>query len=290
MRLVVRTIFDLGSFVLDYSRELVESGSGSKTANIYVEPRLYKKMLEHGSRVCVYPLQHFMQWGTPKDLEECLTIGQMFFDQLTSSSDKEQLLRMQLGFSFSRAQVRGLQERGYTTPKPLIKVSGSPMIDQCVLSSPTTGSCLFVLRRDLPNVDAIVEHLKCLSIDPQFVVLDALSDGQAVSALRGVEVLPLNESVTIAACDAALLYDDCALQTNVLRDEGTDVVVWGVRDYPYAHYNSSSYGWITSKSDDVLSVKVKPKAGALEGGGVCGRRKLFLLSVQVICNVALRLL
>ena len=37
-------------------------------------------MIQDGLKIQVYELNHFMQWGTPEDLEEYLYWKEIFFD------------------------------------------------------------------------------------------------------------------------------------------------------------------------------------------------------------------
>ena len=162
--------------------------------------------------------------------------------------------------------MAGLGERfsreGYTTTKPLILVSGKPMVVQATGDLPITDQQVFVLRRDMPGLEAIVSVLRSNFPAVHTVVLDGPTDGQARTALLGWQSIPAAARadilLTIAACDNGALYRPERLQ-QLLDDPATDVIVWVARGYPNAARNPRMYGWVlcADGSDRVTGVSVK---------------------------------
>lgn len=221
----------------------------------------YKPLLESGKRIAVYDLQHFMQWGTPDDVAEYRMWSDAFrrlidpaFSKPLHSAGTTLIPMAGLGERFSR--------EGYNTTKPLISVSGKPMVVQATGDLPITDRQLFVLRRDMPGLDAIVSILRSNFPAVQTVVLDGPTDGQARTALLGWQSIPAaaraDAPLTIAACDNGALYRSERLQ-QLLDDAATDVIVWVARGYPNAARHPRMYGWVVCAegSDRVTGVSVK---------------------------------
>ncbi|MES2887696.1 MAG: sugar phosphate nucleotidyltransferase [Pseudomonadota bacterium] len=225
----------------------------------------YKPMLDSGQAVAVYPLQHFMQWGTPEDVAEYNTWSTAFQGlarpsalALTAHSKGALIIPM-----------AGLGQRfvneGYALAKPLISVSGLPMVAQAAHDLPAASQHVFVLRADMAGHDQVKNELGMLYPNAIITTIEQLTEGQACTALIGLDALEANVSVlakptvspvTIGACDSGALYDVDAFNA-LLSDPAVDVVVWGVRGYPNATRHPHMFGWIDAEDGRVRSVSVK---------------------------------
>lgn len=221
----------------------------------------FKPILLTDKKVAVYDLQHFMQWGTPEDVAEY----RMWSDAFRNLADPSYAHVPRVG-GVVLIPMAGLGERfireGYLTPKPLISVSGKPMVVQAAADLPVADHHVFVLRQDMAGSQKIVEFLQEFFPNARCVMLDDLTDGQARTALLGWHVLfQGNEDLgplTIAPCDSGALYKTEYLHT-LLNDVSTDVIVWVTRGYTNAIRNPNMYGWVECKrgTDLVSRVSVK---------------------------------
>ena len=59
--------FRSGEVALDYCQQMKDEGLAVKDE--YYVSLAYRLMLRDNLKVAIYPLQHFMQWGTPEDVE-----------------------------------------------------------------------------------------------------------------------------------------------------------------------------------------------------------------------------
>ncbi len=215
----------------------------------------YKILLANQNPIAVYDLQHFMQWGTPEDLKEYNNWSDIFARLQTSSSPIQKLGTVII-------PMAGLGQRfareGYTTTKPLIPVSGKPMVIQATNDLPAAERYIFVVRSDMPEYEKVKTTLSHEYENISIVTVPEVTEGQACTALLGLDAL--NEDITgpilFGACDNGALYD--AEKLNVLiQDDTVDVIVWGARGHTNALRHPQMYGWIDSEKDTIKSISVK---------------------------------
>jgi NDP-sugar pyrophosphorylase family protein len=218
----------------------------------------YKSLLSNKQSISVYPLQHFMQWGTPEDLVEYTTWSKAFRGLIkhsdTPSSQGALVIPMAgLGQRFA--------DEGYLLTKPLIPVSGLPMVAQAAYDLPPADHHVFVLRADMLGYADVASQLRTLYPKAIIKTIDRMTEGQACTALIGLAALE-DEGVkscfpiTIGACDNGSLYDIDSFD-KLVNDPMVDVIVWGIRGYPNATRHPKMFGWIDAVDGQVRSVSVK---------------------------------
>ncbi|TFU01521.1 hypothetical protein EUV02_13635 [Polymorphobacter arshaanensis] len=215
----------------------------------------YKVMAARGLKVAVYELQHFMQWGTPDDLAEYLGWSRAFrrlaFDEARRARQSGAVLVPMAGYG------KRFADAGYTLTKPLIPVSGRPMVIQATRDLPDAPVTRFVVRRDLPMLDALLRKLRTSFIGTSTLVLDEGTEGQAVTCQLGVEALDPNAPLTIGACDNAMLYDPAKFEA-AMQTGGADMLVWVVRGHADGKLRPTNFGWVdTDDAGNVTGVRVK---------------------------------
>jgi len=245
--------FRSGAILMRYFDWAVETGL-SVNGEFYASLP-YRLMAEDGLRVSVYELQHFMQWGTPEDLGEYQYWSSAFERLASESRPKSEKHCGSLLMPMAGAGSRFANE-GYLTPKPLIEVSGEPMVLQAARDLPLMASEVFILRSDVDGFDVISAELAKNYPGATLIPLSQLTEGQACTALLGAEDCDPELPVVIGACDAGLLYSDLDFQ-KFWNDGTVDLIVWGVRHYPSAARRPQSYGWLSLDGDQVVSVSVK---------------------------------
>ncbi len=219
----------------------------------------YKYLLKEKKQVSIYPLQHFMQWGTPEDVNEYNYWSEAFKKTLIKNHYTEEkagtiIIPMAgLGKRFS--------DEGYNLTKPLIPVSGKPMVFQAMHSLPRSSKQVFVMREDMPGYNATKKLIEEEYNECIISSVPNVTDGQASSALIGLEDLEryvsnIDTPVTFGACDFASIYDKKELQ-DIISSGEVDIIVWAIRGYPNASRNPNAFGWINSENNFVKNVSVK---------------------------------
>lgn len=219
----------------------------------------YKPLLKKQKPVVAYPLQHFMQWGTPEDVAEYNSWSNAFqslisnFESIPSPKGALVVPMAGLGQRFVR--------EGYALTKPMIPVSGLPMVAQATHDLPSAEHHVFVLRADMAGYEDVANQL--ISLYPKAVIktIDRVTEGQACTALIGLDALKDEmgndcSPITIGACDNGALYDVDSF-AKLVDDPLVDVIVWGVRGHPNAIRNPKMFGWIDAIDGQIRSVSVK---------------------------------
>ena len=247
--------FATGALMRDALRETMARDL-SVNGEYYVS-LAYKPLIEADKKVAVYELQHFMQWGTPEDVADYKMWSDAFrrladpTSCLTPRQEGSVLVPMAgLGVRFASA--------GYSETKPLIPVSGKPMVVQAMRDLPRAQQHAFVLRGDMPGLEEIRTALAHEFPDSHFVILDSATEGQACSALAGYKAAGLapDEPLTIGACDSGAIYSANRFQDMLIAPD-CDVIVWVARGYPNAARRPEMYGWVACVGDRVTGVSVK---------------------------------
>jgi len=219
----------------------------------------YKQLLANAQSVVVYSLQHFMQWGTPEDVAEYNTWSKAFrglvepFPEVIIPKGSIIVPMAGLGQRFAN--------EGYELTKPLIPVSGSPMVAQATHDLPAAEQHVFVLRSDMQGYKDVSIELKRLYPMAVIKTIDCVTEGQACTAFIGLVALEealgnVPGPITIGACDNGALYDENAF-VKLVENPDIDVIVWGFRGFPNAGRHPNMFGWINATEGIISSISVK---------------------------------
>ncbi len=215
----------------------------------------YKLLVERAEAVAVYELQHFMQWGTPDDLEEYIGWSSVFrrlaFDESRRARQSGLVLVPMAGLG------KRFADEGYDLPKPMIPVSGRPMVIQATRDLPDAPATRFVLRSDLPMLNEMLVRLRTSFVGTSTLLLDQATEGQAITCRLGIENMDMDQPLTIGACDNAMLYDVHKLEA-LLAPGGADLLIWVVRGHADGRLRPTNFGWVEADAAGLVTgVRVK---------------------------------
>lgn len=219
---------------------------------------VYNLLVADGLKVSIYEIQHMLQWGTPEDVEDYLYHSNYFKKLMTHQSfhapDTNTVNLIPLAGEGQR-----FKDEGYETPKPLIALSGKEMILQAHDAYPKSSHSTFVVLKrhcDSYGID------KLLSGIGEVIVLDQVTEGQAITAALGVRRDAADHPLLIAACDNGLMIDPVKYEA-FLSDPSVDVVCFSFKNNPTVGSNPKGYGYlITDASDVIKGVSVKQPISA----------------------------
>ena len=224
----------------------------------YYASLAYKPLLQDGRNIAVYELQHFMQWGTPEDVAEYQQWSSVF-RRLGAPARARPPARGSIAMPMAGLGQRFANE-GYAQTKPLIPVSGRPMVMQATDTLPPASAHAFVLRADMPGCADIGAALAHQYPGAHIETIAGVTQGQACTALIGLEALASDGEVagpvTVGACDCGALHDEDHLQA-LFDDPAVDVVVWVARGHVDAIRRPTMFGWISETDGRIAGVSVK---------------------------------
>ena len=247
--------FKRGSYVKKYFKALMEKGI-NLNGEFYVS-LIYNLLVDDGLKVSIYDVQHMLQWGTPQDVEEYNGFSDYFraVCELKPNSEPHKATGVNL------IPLAGLGSRfskeGYVDPKPLISVSGKPMIVQAANCMPKAPRNIFVCLENHLAKYSLESAIKNEYPDGKIVTLNKTTEGQACTCEIGLENENPDSPLLIAACDNGMLYNKEKYEA-LLSDTSVDAIVWSFRNHPSSERNPEMYGWIkTDSNDQVTGVSVK---------------------------------
>lgn len=222
---------------------------------------VYNLLIESGLKVSIYEIQHMLQWGTPEDVEE-----------YRYHSDYFKKLSTWKGFKASNPKTLNLiplagegarfKNEGYTIPKPLIKVSGREMILQAFESYPVSEKASFVVLERHCEAYGIDSLLASHYPGCRIKRLNAVTEGQAITASLGLEPSDMKHPLLIAACDNGLLIDQARYEALTGRGD-VDVICFTFRNNPTVGSNPNGYGYVKADASGRISgVSVKKPISA----------------------------
>jgi len=246
--------FKKGKFVKKYFNELMQ-----KDINLsgeYYVSLIYNLMVADGLKISIYDIQHMLQWGTPQDVEEYNSWSKYFRDAcnetLKFAAKEESITLIPLAGRGSR-----FTQAGYNSPKPLIEISGKPMIIQAANSIPNSQKHIFVtLQEHLENYP-LEKVLKKEFPSSKIIAIDEVTEGQAITCSLGLKDVDLNSSLLIAATDNGMIYDKEKYQ-NLIDDENVDAIIFTFRHHISSKINPQMYGWVkTGDDNNAVGISVK---------------------------------
>ena len=216
----------------------------------------YQYLIKQNLKTLIYPLQHFMQWGTPEDLAEYLEWSETFRKLQKNRFTENLNLKGSVIVPMAGLGKR-FEEAGYEITKPLIEVSGRSMVTMAIKSLPPANLYSFVMREDMAGLEKIKLELIENFRKNKFRVIEKVTEGQAITVLEGLRELENQDEafvnpITIAACDNAILFNQKQYEA-IYQNEDFDILVWGAFNHVNAKRNPMMFGWI--KYDEEMNVK-----------------------------------
>lgn len=246
--------FKKGSYVKKYFNELIEKDLNLKGE--YYVSLVYNLLVQDGLKVSIYDVQHMLQWGTPQDVEEYNTWSKYFRNAI---EEKEKPEAKDNSITLIPLAGRGSRfaKLGYKDPKPLIKVSGKPMIIQAANSLPNSKGHVFVTLQEHLDNYPLEQALKNEYSDAGIIAINEVTEGQAITCSLGLKDVDEEASLLIAATDNGMIYNKEKYQ-QLIDNPSVDAIVFTFRHHVSSKNNPQMYGWVkTNGGEDITGVSVK---------------------------------
>ena len=246
--------FKKGEYVKKYFNELIREDI-NLNGEYYVS-LIYNLLVRDNLKVSIYDIQHMLQWGTPEDVQEYNTWSKYFRDAI-KEKEKPKAVKNSLTLIPLAGHGSRFIKAGYKDPKPLINISGKPMIIQAAKSLPNSENHIFVTLKDHLENYPLEKTLKSEYPDSKVISINEVTKGQAITCSLGLKDLDMNTSLLIAATDNGMIYDKNKYQ-KLIEDENVDAIVFTFRHHVSSKNNPHMYGWVkTDKNENATAVSVK---------------------------------
>ena len=135
------------------------------------------------------------------------------------------------------------KDKGYKYPKPLIEVSGKPMIIQAANALPKANHYAFVCRQEHVEEYSLDNLLKSNYPNCHIISINYLTEGQASSCLLAEGIIDSECQLLIGPCDNGMIWDRSRFQSMV-NDTDNDTLIWTFRNNVTVKRNPQMYGWV----------------------------------------------
>lgn len=147
---------------------------------------------------------------------------------------------------------------GYKVNKPLIQVSGKPMIIQAIKTFPEADNWIFVCRKEHIENDKIDERIKEEYPNSRFIPIDYTTEGQACTCMLAKPYINGNEPLFIGSCDIGMSWNKQDYY-KLINEDDTDIVCFGFTRQSVLMSNPKAFGWIKLREDKKTIEKVSVK-------------------------------
>lgn len=148
-------------------------------------------------------------------------------------------------------------EAGYTLPKPLIPVSGKPMILNVIRDLPSADQWIFVVRREHVE-EFMIDRLLKDAVSGARIIVDEKPVGQATTCLLAREHIPSDAQLLIAGCDNGYIFDKVKYEA-LCADKKIDAVVWTFTERDTLRRKPEAWGWHELEGDGQTIKRVSVK-------------------------------
>ena len=246
--------FKKGLYVKKYFKDLIDQDI-NLNGEYYVS-LVYNLLVQNDLKVSIYNIQHMLQWGTPSDVEEYRAWSKYFKD-ICKEKEKPKAQENSITLIPLAGHGSRFVKAGYNDPKPLIDVSGKPMIIQAATSLPNSQNHIFVALQEHLEKYQLEKTLKDEYPNSNLISIDEVTHGQAITCSIGLEGIDRNTQLMVAATDNGMIYDKEKYQ-ELIEDESIDAIIFTFKNHISSKNNPQMYGWVKIDEDNnALEVSVK---------------------------------
>ncbi len=150
-------------------------------------------------------------------------------------------------------------KQGYILPKPLIPVSGKPMILRVIECLPESEKNIFIVRKEHILNYRIDRLLKRHAKNAIIVSVEKTTEGQASTCMLAMPYLNPSEEIFVSACDNSFLYNKEKF-SQIKNRKDVDAVLWTFTKNDLLVQKPEAWGWAILEKDNEtvkgMSVKV----------------------------------
>ena len=237
-----------------YAKKTLEF-KDSKLKESYVS-LLYNHMQKDNLKTIIFPCEKFICLGTPEDYNEY----QFWYNAFVKSKKNEKKINKRKN-SIILIPLAGngtrFKNEGYRTPKPLIKVSGKPMVQKSHSSLPPSEQTIFVHKKISFDKHNLSTKFDFLFPNCKNILANNNTSGQASTCLLSKDFLPQKE-LFIASCDYEHSYNKSKWD-KILKNNSIDGAIWTFRMKSNKMKNPNAFAYCLTEDDGIQVKKIIEK-------------------------------
>ena len=219
----------------------------------YYVSMVYKSMIKDSKKIGYYKINFFSQWGSPEDFNEYKIWSNKFEEIINLKKTKKTKGILLIP---AAGQGKRFLSEGFKKHKPLIDISGKPMIIQSMLTHPNHQFTKVVISKKNNFYTKLKQKIKKYFPNTNVITLKKFTKGQAITCLEGLKDENPEMPVTIGACDTGVIFNHKKF-FKLFNDFKTNIIVWSVKNHYEAIKNPEQFGWIKRKKDVINYISVK---------------------------------
>ena len=188
-------------------------------------------------RTLTYFITHFMQWGTPDDLQEFI-----FFAKKVPLNFKPQLVECPslVLMAGKGTRMKSIDE----TKKPYLRIDKSTLFQICTKNFRSIKTNLYALNGD--DEDKKRSHL--FKESEKVIVGQTRSSVETLYSSIVQSNLSNEDDLLVLPCDAAIDLDWKKF-LEIRKIKKCEAIIFSFSGYPYARWTPNQYGWLELNED-----------------------------------------
>lgn len=134
-------------------------------------------------------------------------------------------------------------KEGYKSPKPLINVSGKPMVTRAIESLPEGHKYLFICQSSHLKDNNLIKYFKNNFTNYDIIDIDYLTQGQASTCYLAKDFVNQSYPLIIGACDNGMIWNKIKFN-KLIENNDVDAIIWTFRNHETVNINPDMYGWV----------------------------------------------
>ena len=145
---------------------------------------------------------------------------------------------------------------GITIPKPLISVSGMPMIHRAINDLPPCDRWIFIVLEEHTKIYASDDVIRSYCHDAIIISTPDVTSGQASTCMLAASYIDDQEEVFIGAADIGMY---CNFPDFINATISADCIVPSITQHECLKKNPDQYGWLILEDDNITIKDVSVK-------------------------------
>ncbi len=246
--------FKNGSILKKYFKELMDINLVVKGE--YFVSLVYNMLVRDNLKVSIFEIQHMLQWGIPRDVEDYNSWSSYFKDIINQPSDNLGFDQCDIDLIPMNFDDSQFVEAGYNESKPFIDVNGRYMALEAARYLPLGHENIFIYVDN--HVDTYRLKNEISKDYKNFHIHQAEGNVKSVAAIcyDGLKDVNGDASLQINATDNGVLFEQKKYQ-NLLNDENVDVIVWMHKHYRHSEDHPERFNWVEIDKDILNNISIK---------------------------------